>query len=170
MIDTIQFNGNPYPTFQSQGNASQFAIPYAKHVCRGIGYDIGCGKIDWSFPGSIPIDPVIDSLYHANNLPFDNYGYVDYVYSSHCLEHITGSWFETLAYWVENLKPHGTLFLYLPDFSQEYWRPWNNKKHHHVFTPSIVKEALLSLPVTNIFVSQVDLNNSFMAMAQRTAE
>jgi hypothetical protein len=28
------------------------------------------------------------------------------------------------------LNENGTLFLYLPDYSQEYWRPWNNKKHN----------------------------------------
>jgi predicted SAM-dependent methyltransferase len=47
---------------------------------------------------------------------------VDYIYSSHCLEHVD-NWIETLEYWIKNLKDGGILFLYLPDFSQKYWRP-----------------------------------------------
>ena len=48
-MDTVNFKGFEYPAFQAQGNAAQFAIPYAKHVCVGIGYDIGCGKPEWAF-------------------------------------------------------------------------------------------------------------------------
>ena len=40
-METIEFNNKIYPHFQSEGHASQFAIPYAKHVCKGIGFDIG---------------------------------------------------------------------------------------------------------------------------------
>lgn len=170
MIKTIEFNGLHYPEFQALGNSAQFAIPYAKHVCNGIGYDIGCNKLEWSLPGSIPIEPVIDSSWDATNLPFDTYGLVDYIFSSHCLEHIDVKWYDVLAYWVTHLKPNGTLFLYLPDFSQEYWRPWNNPKHVHVFTPEIIKSALVKLKLKNIFVSGIDLNNSFIAMGEKNDE
>jgi hypothetical protein len=40
-MNTITFNGQQYPEFQAKGNASQFAIPFAKHFCKGEGYDIG---------------------------------------------------------------------------------------------------------------------------------
>ena len=60
MIETIEYNGIKYPKFQSIGNASQFAIPFASHVCKGVGYDIGCMKKEWSLPGSIPIDLSFD--------------------------------------------------------------------------------------------------------------
>lgn len=167
MIETIQWGGSYYPKFQTFGNASQFAISYAKYVCKGIGYDIGCNRVEWSLPGSIPIDLTLNNGYDAKNLPHDACGDVDYIYSSHCLEHIAGDWYETLTYWVKNLKEGGTLFLYLPDYSQEYWRPWNNRKHVHIFTPDIIKEAFLSLNLKNVFVSGVDLNNSFMAMGEK---
>ena len=55
-MQIIEFKGEKYPGFQAFGNAAQFAIPYAKHFCRGRGYDIGCSKVEWSFPGSIVID------------------------------------------------------------------------------------------------------------------
>lgn len=163
MIDTIQYNDSIYPAFQSKGNAAQFAISYAKHVCSGVGYDIGCKRVEWSFPGSTPIDPVIDPQWEARHLPD---GQVDYIFSSHCLEHINDAWYSVLEYWLTKIKKGGTLFLYLPDYSQEYWRPWNNTKHVHVFTPELIREAFNQLGLCNIFVSSVDLNNSFMAMGQ----
>ena len=56
MIDTVEYRDTKYPHFQSIGNAAQFAIPYAKHVCNGVGYDIGCCKDEWKFPGATPIE------------------------------------------------------------------------------------------------------------------
>lgn len=166
MIATVQYKNQIYPKFQTEGNAAKFAIPFAQQVCRGTGYDIGCNKIEWSLPGSIPVDPVIDSRYHALCLPeIDKQ--VNYIFSSHCLEHIDAKWYDVLEYWVTTLAKDGVLFLYLPDFSQEYWRPWNNKKHLHVFTPEILLEAFKSLYLKNIFVSGIDLNNSFMIMGQK---
>ena len=56
-----------------------------------------------------------------------------------CIKNQTGlayinDWVIVMDYWYEVLKKDGgILFLYLPDFSQEYWRPWNNYKHKNVF-------------------------------------
>lgn len=166
MIETIVYNSKVYPAFQAKGNASQFAIPYAQHVCKGVGYDIGCNRVEWSFPGSIPIDPAIDDRWSGTNLPRDKYGEIDYIFSSHCLEHIPGDWFSVLKYWSNNIRVGGTLFLYLPDYSQEYWRPWNNRKHFHAFTPTILKDAFDALKLKKVFVSGVDLNNSFIVMGE----
>lgn len=166
MIETIEFKNISYPKFQAEGFASQFAIPYATKVCKGIGYDIGCNRIEWSLPGSIPVDVKFNNGYDAINLPYDITGKVNYIYSSHCLEHISGDWYRILQIWVEHLKENGVLFLYLPDYSQEYWRPWNNRKHVHIFTPQIMKDAFLSLNLKNVFVSGIDLNNSFMIMGE----
>lgn len=162
-MDIIEFKGKQFPKFQGEGNAAQFAIPFAKHICKGYGYDIGCAKQEWALPGATPIDLIFDDPWHANNLPDDP---VDFIFSSHCLEHVT-DWVRTLDYWLENLKPEGNLFLYLPDFSQEYWRPWNNTKHQHVFTPDIIRAYLESQGLEKVFVSGVDLNSSFVATAQK---
>jgi len=163
MIETILYKNSFYPAFQGEGYAAKFAIPYALSVCKGSGYDIGCGRLDWSLPGAIPIDPVIDEEWHANKLPLSK---VDYIFSSHCLEHIP-DWVTTMDYWRDHLNPNGVLFLYLPDFSQEYWRPWNNRKHLHVFTPDIIRSYMHSRGYQKVFVSGVDLNNSFMAMGEK---
>lgn len=162
MIDIISYKKHKYPSFQSQGNAAQFAIPYAKHVCSGVGIDVGCNRVEWSFPGSLPVDPIINE-YDALNFPYEN---LDYIFSSHCLEHLY-DWVSVLDYWTSKLKVGGVLFLYLPDYSQVYWRPWNNRKHLNILTPTIIKDYLEDKNYNNIFTSQVDLNNAFMVMAEK---
>lgn len=162
-MEIIEYNNKKYPHFQCEGFASQFAFPFANKVCKGEGYDIGCMKVEWSFPGSIPIDESFSDGYHALNLPKQN---VDYIFSSHCLEHIP-NWVNVMDYWYDTLKPGGVLFLYLPDYSQEYWRPWNNRKHLNIFSPEIIKDYLTHKNYKNIFVSQTDLNNSFMSICEK---
>lgn len=159
-MDIIDFHGKQYPGFQARGNAAQFAIPYALHFCKGKGYDIGFCKEEWKFPGSVGIDENLQNGFHADKLPEEK---VDYIFSSHCLEHVI-DWVSTLEYWLSKLSPKGVLFLYLPDFSQEYWRPWNNRKHKHCFTPEILKSFLVDHGCKNIFCSGIDLNNSFMVV------
>lgn len=163
MIKTVTYKHAVYPVFQTIGNASQFAIPFAKQVCSGFGYDIGCMKQEWAFPGARAIDLDFPDEYHASNLPEEE---PDFIFSSHCLEHTT-DWVEVMDYWYERLKDGGTLFLYLPDFSQTYWRPWNNRKHKHSFTPEIIGEYMHNRGYKNLFVSGIDLNNSFMAMGEK---
>ncbi len=72
-----------------------------------------------------------------------------------------------MDYWYENLKDGGILFLYLPDYSQEYWRPWNNRKHVNIFSPKIIEDYLSHKNYKNIFVSGIDLNNSFMVVCEK---
>lgn len=163
MTKTITYNNKTYPKFQSEGNASQFSIPYAKHFCNGIGVDVGCMKKEWAFPNSILVDISFNDGYHALNLPQKN---LDYIYSSHCLEHIT-NWVEVLEYWHSCLKDGGVIFLYLPAYSQEYWRPWNNRKHMNIFKPKIIKDWMKHKNFKNIFCSKKDLNNSFMIVGEK---
>ena len=162
MMEWIEFKGKRYPKFQSLGNASQFAIPFALHYCKGVGYDIGFSKPDWKYPGAIGIDLSLGDGYDANFLPE---GEVDYIYSSHCLEHVD-CWYQTLRYWITKIKSGGILFLYLPDISNNYWRPWHNEKHKTILTPEILKTFLQDHDITEYIVSDVDLNSSFMVIAQ----
>lgn len=163
MIETVRFNGSDYPTFQTNGFAARFIMPFATEVCRGQGVDVGCNRMDWKLPGAHPVDPELNE-YHATDFPYTD---LDYVFSSHCLEHIP-NWVEAIEFWTERLKPGGVLFLYLPDYSQEYWRPWNNRKHLHVFTPSIMKDYIKSSGrFGKVFVSGVDLYNAFAVVAEK---
>ena len=163
MIDYIEYKGDKYPSFQTIGNASQFAIPFAKHFCKGFGYDIGCMKKEWSFPGSYPIDLSFYDEWHSNKLPSTP---PEYIFSSHCLEHVD-DWVETMDYWYSRLVDGGVLFLYLPDYSQKYWRPWSNRKHKHAFMPEIIKDYMTDKGYNNIFVSGIDLNNAFMITGEK---
>lgn len=164
MIHTIEHNGKTYPSFQAEGFAAKFAIPFALQVCKGYGYDIGCNRPEWALPGAIPIDPAIDSHDGYDAYKLDRIK-VDYIFSSHCLEHLP-NWVDALNYWRYHLAANGVLFLYLPDHSQSYWRPHSNRKHIHAFTPEIIRAYLVDTGWHNVFVSGVDLNNSFIAMAQ----
>lgn len=165
MIETVHFMGKDYPAFQTNGHASRFCMPFALEVCKGVGFDIGCNRAEWSLPGSILVDPNFQDEYHAMNLPNLQ---VDYIFSSHMAEHFNGNLADMFDYWATKIRSGGTLFLYLPDYSQEYWRFWNNRKHIHTLTPDIIRDCLTSLGhFHKIFVSGVDMYNSFIAMAEK---
>jgi len=164
--DYINFNNKIYPKFQSEGNAAQFIFPFAKVICKGKGLDIGCAKKEWALPWARPIDTLFNDGYDAYNLPEGSF---DFIFSSHCLEHLE-DWVYALEYWISKLKINGKLLLYLPHYDQEYWRPWNNRKHYHVFTPEILKDFLTFHPDINsntIFTSNKDLNYSFAVYAEK---
>lgn len=191
-LNLIEFNSKSYPKFQSEGNAMQFALPYAKHICKGIGLDIGCNRTEWMYEGglfssnieyidfdywlidakrtncyahSYPIDPAINE-YDALHFP-TNCRDLDYIISSHCLEHLQ-DWVDVLDYWYDNLAVDGILFLYLPDYSQEYWKPWNNRKHKNIFHPQIIEDYMIHKGFINIYKSGIDLNNSFIIFGQKS--
>lgn len=167
MFRTITFQNKMYPAFQTEGFAARFAFPFAKEVfqfCQ-IGFDVGCNRLEWCLPGAVPVDPLLGD-YHAMKLPTDIQPH--YIFSSHMLEHYTGSWVEVLEYWKSVLPEGGILFLYLPHYSQKYWRSFNNKKHVHNFTSELIRDYLNNGGWKDVFVTDGhDLNNSFYAIAKK---
>ncbi len=103
----------------------------ALQYCKGDGIDFGAGK--WCLPGAIPVD---QSTYFSLE-DFDPAS-LDFVYSSHCLEHIT-AWRITLRELIFKLKPGGIIFLYLPHEISP-WTGW--RKHKWTPTASVVVDAL----------------------------
>lgn len=167
MIATIHHNGKEYPQFQASGFAARFAFAFAQEVCKGTGYDIGCAKLEWALPGAIPIDITLPGGWSATKLPSEAGEKVDFIFSSHCLEHLL-DWTGVLNYWTDQLKPGGVLFLYLPHYDQSYWRPWSNRKHVNILSPEYINDYLMaSGKYTKIITSQRDLNHSFMVMAEK---
>ncbi len=164
-MEIIEYKGSYYPAFQAEGNAAQYVLPFALKVCKGRGVDIGCARSEWAFPGALLVDPVINGL-HSTGFPMRD---LDYIFSSHCLEHVP-CWVDALNYWHDALRVGGTLFLYLPHYSQEYWRPWNNRKHRHLLTPELLRDYLKDKGWRNIFTTGADLNNSFAVMAEKRAQ
>jgi SAM-dependent methyltransferase len=162
-MNILTYKGKDYPHFQAEGNASQFAIPFAKHFCKGYGIDVGCNRQEWCFPGAIGVDLNFKDENTAYSFEYKD---LDYVYSSHCLEHLP-DWVTALDYWTANLKPGGVLFLYLPHYNQEYWRPFNNRKHIHMFSAESIRDYMIDRGYINIFHSDRDMNDSFMIVGEK---
>ena len=61
---------------------------------------------------------------------------VDFIVSSHCLEHLVDP-LEGLRNWIRVLKPGGHLIVTIPDedlYEQGQWPSNNNLDHKHTFT------------------------------------
>lgn len=169
MIDTIVYDGQIVPKYISEGFHAQYIFPIATKVCIGLGLDIGCGREDWKLPGSFGIDPKLDMKYDAYHLPQQGPNGWDYIFSSHCLEHLP-DYVKALRYWTDSLKVGGTLFLYLPHYKCKHWRPhvkMNSAVHLHQFDPIQMREILTEIGYENVFVSDCDLAYSFAAMGTK---
>ena len=166
-IKTVEYKGQTVPEFITRGNHARFILPTAQEVCKGKGLDIGCGKLEWAFPGAVPIDLSFNDEFHANNLPVYSRGF-DYIFSSHLLEHID-NYVETLEYWFSQLKSGGVLFLYLPHPECKYWRPWNLRKHKHILHPKDIEEIFAdTLGITTGFVHHgCDPSYSYTAYGEK---
>lgn len=123
-----RYQDHLYPDYLHHGNAASMILHVAERYCQGsVGLDIGCK--DWTYPGATGIDN--NPGLNAHELdPFED-GSVDYVFSSHCLEHLE-RWQEALALWCRKIRQGGHLFLYLPHISNLMWRPggpWVGRGH-----------------------------------------
>ena len=119
----FEYKGKLYPEYIRNGDAVGHIEKIAKSFCQGKGLDIG-GFYGWTLPGAIPIniaDKILD--YDAYKLP--DYDKLDYIFSSHCLEHLADP-VKAIEYWKTKLKPGGVLFLYLPHPDMIYWRLWRS--------------------------------------------
>lgn len=99
--------------------------------CAGRGLDIGCG--------ATPITSLCERWDiedgDAQLLEGIHYSMFDWIYSSHCLEHLASP-AAALRRWWEVLKPGGYLLLAVPDedaYEQYYWPSPFNGDHKHSF-------------------------------------
>ncbi len=139
-----RYRGRFYPDYLTVGGASHAICGKALQVCRGMGIDVGAGL--WPLPGAIPID-VWRGPGAGRPLEDIPDGSLDYVFSSHCLEHID-DWRGALAGWIQKLKSGGIIFLYLPHPSCEIWHPGTpfiGDAHRWIPTPELVTDALEEL-------------------------
>ena len=150
------YRGQIYPDYLRHGNAMQFIAPTAAQFCKGRGLDIGAGK--WPFPGADPIESASGT--NAEVLPVGEW---DYIFSSHCLEHLANP-IAALEHWKTRLRSGGTLFLYLPHPEMSYWRPQNFRKHLHLFWPKDVAQLLRDLGFVDVIHGERDLAWSFAAV------
>ena len=137
--------------------------------CVGDGLDIGCGGISpdtrfyWEnkiVPTAVGVDLARTNLSgRADKLLWFTNGCMDYIFSSHLLEHledISGC----LSEWFRVLKTGGMLVMYLPlqGFYPDIGKPGANKDHKINLTPNVVLAAL----------GRAQIKYSIISIEQRT--
>lgn len=101
----------------------------------GVGIDVGCGDDCLYTPyGSVtPWDKAQGDAQYLESIKDES---LDFVYSSHCLEHVRDVT-TALKSWVRALKPGGYLYIVVPDY-QIYekccWPSKFNSDHKHSFS------------------------------------
>ena len=158
-----------YPDYLTVGGASHAIFQVAFKYCQGIGVDVGAGL--WPLPRAIPVDIERGRGVDKAVSDFADNA-LDYVFSSHCLEHI-GNWREVLTEWVKKIRPGGILFLYLPHPECAIWHPCSpfvGDGHKWVPTPGIIREAVLQLGCEVVGTDDgPDVMQSFYVCARKGA-
>jgi len=157
-------------------------VPYT----RGKGLDIGCGPHK-AFPHFIGCDSLKDVelfgiamnpdkvIEDAGDLSAFSTESMDFVFSSHLLEHIQ-DYRAALAEWWRVINTGGHLVLYLPHkrFYPNIGQPGSNPDHKHDFEPSDIKAALRDIAEGADIVECQERNEgmeySFLIVVRKTAE
>lgn len=115
-----------------------------KQYLKGIGIDIGCGDDPLQSPeacGLATWDLKDGDAQLLNGVDDNKY---DFVYSSHCLEHLC-SVEESLKNWVRILKPGGALYVVVPDYvlyEKMHWPSLYNGDHKQTFSLYLPRERV----------------------------
>lgn len=127
---------------------------------RGRGLDLGCG-LQKPFPHFIGMDDgryspnIPDVVGDVTDLSMFSDGSMDFVFSSHCLEHIENTK-AALAEWWRVLKHGGYLVLYLPhkNYYPNIGQPGTNPTHCHDFLPEDIERLMLDVGVWDLAVNE----------------
>lgn len=133
------------------------ARPRLNKYCLGSGVDIGCGGIETdSLSGyrqnkinelAIGVDLSQTQLCgRADNLYWFNDEVLDYIFSSHLLEHM-GDIPATIKEWFRVLKPEGMVVMYLPlkGHYPSMGHPDANRDHKMDLSPKILLDLLMKV-------------------------
>ena len=110
-----------------------------KKLLQGKGIDIGSGPypvVQNAEPFDVihgDADNILDYVKKA--------GEFDFVFSSHCLEHMKNP-YKAISDWWQLVKPGGAMIFIVPDedlYEQGYWPSIFNGDHKHTFTISKMK-------------------------------
>ncbi len=154
-----------YPGYLHQGEAAAFCRYHARRHCRGRGVDVGAGR--WPFPGAHAVEDGPDENAYRLKAATDS---LDYVFSSHCLEHLD-RWRDALLEWRRVLAPGGTLYLYLPHPACRMWRPDILPHHRWQPEPDTLADHLAGLGFDIVDQSLFpDAYLSFFIVARKTSE
>lgn len=148
-----RYRGEYYPEYLNRGNAASFIRDEALKYCRGKGIDVGAGQ--WPLDGAIPVRD--EEELNAYKLDIFQDSSLDYVFSSHCIEHLE-DWERAVSLWISKLKNGGVLFIYAPHKSMLLWRPcapWVGLDHKWLPEAEILENFISSCGCKVIF-SQKD--------------
>jgi len=126
-----------YPDYLKSGAALSAVKPLALKYCRGAGVDVGAGQ--WPLPGARAVE---DSEHENAYILKQENESLDFVFSSHTLEHLEHPR-KALTEWARVIKKGGTLFLYLPHPSCEMWHTEHLKYHKWNPVPTQIEEWLV---------------------------
>jgi SAM-dependent methyltransferase len=112
--------------------------------------------------------PVEDGTHENAYVLREADGSLDFVFSSHTLEHLDRPW-DALSEWIRVLKPGGVLFLYLPHPACEMWKPERLRFHRWSPDPVTLEEKLsVKFALQPLYVSYLpDAYFSFVVIAQK---
>ena len=127
----FKYKGELYPEYLFKKKASAYIKNKALEYCKGIGLDIGAGA--WPLESAKAIENIPEE--NAYRLDKISDASLDFVFSSHCLEHLE-RWQDALCLWIKKLKSGGILFLYLPHNSMVMWRPGEVMGIQHTWSPT----------------------------------
>ncbi|MBI2428141.1 MAG: methyltransferase domain-containing protein [Ignavibacteriales bacterium] len=130
-----------YPDYITVGGNSLAIQRVALEYCKGKGIDVGASF--WPLKGATPVD-IASGAGVANRIEDIPAESQNFVFSSHCLEHIA-EWETAIDEWIGKLKKGGTLFLYLPHPECKLWHrsnPLMADLHAWTPTPAIIAKAL----------------------------
>jgi ADP-heptose:LPS heptosyltransferase/predicted SAM-dependent methyltransferase len=136
--------------------ASKVKFEIAQYT-RGLGLDIGCGPHK-AFPHFIGVDSKKDTALFGIEMEPDNVvedaaslpqvptGKLDFVFSSHLLEHIE-DYQGALREWWRIIKVGGHMVLYLPhrDLYPRIGQPGANPDHKHDFKPQDIIDTMTEI-------------------------
>jgi SAM-dependent methyltransferase len=127
----------------SKSSGRRKHLHHFRDYLKGNGLDIGCGpdplKVKsgtvrgWDLPDG-----------DAQLLKGVEDGSFDFVYSSHCLEHMRDV-AESLMNWARVIKPGGILYVVVPDYTlyeQHRWPSINNPDHKQSFSTWLAREKV----------------------------
>lgn len=133
--------------------------------CEGVGLDVGCGgkNPDGRYHEENKIHPLAigcdlaqtNLVGKADNLYWFRDETLDYVFSSHLLEHMPDPG-KTLKEWMRVLKPGGVIVMYLPleDCYPNVGQPGANPDHKHNLTPRKVLDYLSPLSYEIVHIEE----------------
>lgn len=158
------YKGHFYPQYLNRGNAVSFIEREALKYCHGKGIDVGAGR--WPLKSAFPIRDEKDVNAYKLDIFKDNS--LDYVFSSHCIEHLE-RWKEALCLWIRKLRSGGVIFIYAPHKSMLLWRPlapWVGLEHKWVPEKEILESFISSCGCNIIYsISEPDIYWSFYIIA-----